>query len=175
MMREALARGRRVTTVAADVRALPFRSASFDVVVCADNALAHMMTLANLRAALASMTRVLRPGGLLILTTRTDYARAEHPTTSPVQVTETPDGKVLTFQLWDWHCDGEHYDMQHIQLLPDGDGYQVRVRRAVSWALTRAEITEQATLVGLLSLAWHEPADSGFFQPVLTCRKNIVQ
>ena len=63
--------------------------------------------------------------------------------------------------------------MQHIQLLPDGDGYQVRVRRAVSWAVTRAEITEQASSVGLASLTWHEPAESGFFQPVLTCRKPI--
>lgn len=171
--REAVARGRRVATVAADMRELPFDSATFDVVVCGDNSLAHMMTLANLRAALASMTRVLRPGGLLILTTRTDDGREEHPTFSPVQVTDAPDGRVLTFQLWNWHSDGEHYDMQHIQLLPDKDGYQVRVRRLACWAVTCAEITEQANSVGLVSLKWHEPSDSGFFQPVLTCRKPM--
>ena len=69
-----------------------------------------------------------------------------------------------------WHADGEHYYMQHIQLLPSDSGFEVRVRRTSSWALTGAEITEQANAAGFTSLTWHTPEDSGFFQPVLTGR-----
>ncbi|MFZ3469534.1 hypothetical protein ACODT3_29350 [Streptomyces sp. 4.24] len=38
--------------------------------VCADNALPHLLTAAGVRAALAEMLRVLRPGGLLLLSAR---------------------------------------------------------------------------------------------------------
>ncbi len=56
---------------------------------------------------------ILLPNGLLILTTRSDFARERHPTGGPVQVSPTPDGPVITFQLWDWDPDGRHYDMPH--------------------------------------------------------------
>ncbi len=77
---------------------------------------------------------------------------------------------MITFQLWDWHPDGQHFDLQHIQLKPNADTYVVRVRRATSWALTRAELTDAAHAVGYSSTTWHDPEDSDFGQPLLTCR-----
>lgn len=126
--------------------------------------------MAELATAFVEMKRVLRPDGLLVVTTRSDFARESRPTASPVQVSRTPEGPVLTFQLWDWHREGSHYDLQHIQLKPDGSSYAIRVRRTTSWALTRAEITDVARRAGYRSLRWHAPEDTGFGQPVLVCR-----
>lgn len=123
---EAAARGHRVPSVAADICHLPFSRAAFDVVVCAHNAIAQLLSLTEPAKALVEMKRVLRPNGLLIPTTRSDFARERHPTSGPVQVSPTPDGPVIIFQLWDWDPDGRHYDLQHIQLKPDDDTYTVR-------------------------------------------------
>nr|WP_310942110.1 methyltransferase domain-containing protein [Streptomyces sp. gCLA4] len=60
--REAAARGLAPPVAAADMRTPPFVDASFDAVVCADNALPHLLTAQDVRAALAETRRVLRPG-----------------------------------------------------------------------------------------------------------------
>jgi SAM-dependent methyltransferase len=171
---EAAARGARLPTAAADMRRLPFVSSVFDVVVCADNSLAHLLTAPDVEAALAGMRRVLRDGGLLLLTLRDyDAIRRTTPAAAPPQVSEGSDGRVITFQLWHWHEDGERYDQEYFQLLPgdgDGDDWAVRVRRTTSWALTRAQLAEVVTAAGFVDVCWHDPASSGFYQPVLTAR-----
>ncbi|MFF1302401.1 class I SAM-dependent methyltransferase [Streptomyces sp. NPDC058307] len=170
--REAGARGTKVPAAAADMRRLPFVPSVFDVVVCADNSMAHLLTASDAEAALTDMRRVLRDGGLLLLTLRDyDEIRRTRPATAPLQVSETSDGRVITFQLWHWHEDGEHYEQEHFQLLPgDRDDWAVRVRRTTSWALTRAQLTEFVAAAGFVGVRWHDPADSGFYQPVLTAR-----
>ncbi len=59
-----------VRWVRADGRALPFEGASFDVVVCA----LMMGHVDDLEAALSEIARVLRPGGLLLLSDFHPYA-----------------------------------------------------------------------------------------------------
>ncbi|MER6283028.1 class I SAM-dependent methyltransferase [Streptomyces sviceus] len=169
---EAVARGARLPTAAADMRRLPFVPSVFDVVVCADNSMAHLLTAPDVAAALADMRRVLRDGGLLLLTLRDyDVIRRTRPGAAPAQVSEGSDGRVITFQLWHWHEDGERYDQEYFQLRPgDGDDWAVRVRRTTSWALTRAQLTEFVTAAGFVDVRWHDPASSGFYQPVLTAR-----
>ncbi|MFF7640124.1 methyltransferase domain-containing protein [Streptomyces canus] len=169
---EATARGARLPTTAADMRRLPFVSSVFDVVVCADNSMAHLLTAQDVAASLADMRRVLREGGLLLLTLRDyDELRRTRPGAAPPQVSESSDGRVITFQLWHWHEDGERYDQEYFQLRPGGgDDWAVRVRRTTSWALTRAQLTEFVTAAGFGDVRWHDPASSGFYQPVLTAR-----
>lgn len=53
--------------LAADVLALPFRSAAFDVIV-SNSTLDHFADAAGIPAALAELHRVLRPGGILLIT-----------------------------------------------------------------------------------------------------------
>ncbi|MGP3921486.1 class I SAM-dependent methyltransferase [Nonomuraea sp. 10N515B] len=169
---EAAARGTSLPTAAADMRSLPFTTSAFDVVLCADNSLPHLLSPQDLQTALLGMRRVLRDGGLLVITVRAyDEARRTHPTATPPQVTQTPDGQVITFQLWHWHEDGERYTLEHFQLLPAGSTWDVRVRRTTYWALTRRQLTDSVADAGFTGISWHTPATSGFFQPVLTAQR----
>jgi SAM-dependent methyltransferase len=73
--------GRVADIVVADMRSLPWRS-EFDLVTCVDDAVNYMLEEEDLRAALSSMARVLRPDGIAvfdantILTYRTDWAES---------------------------------------------------------------------------------------------------
>lgn len=172
------ARGRHVPLggVCADMRALPFGMAVFDVVICADNSLPHLLTGDDLDAALAGMRRVLRPGGLLAISTRDyDADRRDKPRWRPPLVTATPGGRAITFHLWHWHEDGERYDMELFQLVPgpeaDGESWSVHVVRATYWALTREQVSRHVTAAGFGELRWLAPAESGFFQPLLLARR----
>ncbi|WP_436851016.1 class I SAM-dependent methyltransferase [Streptomyces hokutonensis] len=170
---EAATRGIALPVTAADMRALPFRASAFDVVVCADNSLPHLLTQDDVHAALAGMRRVLRDDGLLVLSVRNyDEVRATRPASAAPQVSTTPEGRVVTFQLWHWHEDRERYDLEHFQLVPDGGGWEVRVRRTTYWALTRRQLTDAVLEAGFTDAGWHEPESSGFFQPVLTARRG---
>lgn len=174
--KEAAARGLRLRTAAADMTRLPFGDRSFDAVVCADNSLPHLLTPDAVEAALGEMRRVLRPGGVLLVSTRPyDRLRRERPESTPPQVREGTGGRAVTFQLWHWRPDGERYDLEHFQLLPGGEGesgrYEVRTRRTSYWALSQAQLTGFARRAGLTEPAWHEPQETGFFQPVLMARR----
>lgn len=67
--------------VVADMRSLPWQS-EFDLVTCVDDAVNYMLDEEDLRAAVSSMARALRPDGIAvfdantILTYRTDWAES---------------------------------------------------------------------------------------------------
>lgn len=80
---EARKRGVRPDLAAADMRALPFGDEQFAAVICADNALAHLITSVDLAAGLAEMTRVLCSGGVLVASTRDyDAVRLDPPSST---------------------------------------------------------------------------------------------
>ncbi|MFE6051289.1 class I SAM-dependent methyltransferase [Kitasatospora sp. NPDC056446] len=169
---EAARRGLDLPTAAADMRRLPFPDDRFDVVVCADNALPHLLTAEDVLAALGEMHRVLRPGGLLLLTTRPyDELRRTRPSSTTPQTSEPAGQRSVAFQLWHWHEDGERYDLELFQLRPDDAGqWRVDVRRSTYWALTQGQLTAFAEEAGFTGTGWEPPADTGFFQPVLIAR-----
>ncbi|WP_327659192.1 MULTISPECIES: class I SAM-dependent methyltransferase [unclassified Streptomyces] len=172
--REAASRGLPLHTAAADMRQLPFTDGRFDVVVCADNALPHLLTAQDVRTALTEMRRVLRPGGLLLASTRPyeDLLR-EHPASTPPQVHRSEEGRTVTFQLWHWQDDGEHYDLEHFQLLPDAaEDWRVRVRRTSYWALGQERLAGLAAEAGFADGAWRAPEETGFFQPLFVARAD---
>ncbi len=82
-----------------------------------------------------------------------------------------PEGRTITFQLWYWHEDGEHDDLELFQLRPDGSGWATTVRRATYRALRRSRTSDFVADAGFGEVAWSEPERSGFFQPVLTARR----
>ena len=158
--------------VAADMRRLPFPDGVFDAVVCADNAVPHLLTGADVRQALAEMRRVVVPGGVVLVSIRDyDEVRRTRPEVTPVGVHRGRDGVTATFQLWSWHDDGERYDLDHLVIDGRDGGWHVRARRASYWALTRAELAGLADDAGLAEVRWLLPDRSGFFQPLLVARR----
>ncbi|MBG7697815.1 class I SAM-dependent methyltransferase [Streptomyces sp. MC1] len=172
-VREAARRGVSLPAAAADMRRLPFPDGRFDSVVCADNSLPHLLTEQDVRAALTEMRRVLRPAGLLLVSTRPyeDLLR-DRPTSTPPHVHRAAaDGeRTVTFQLWHWHDDGEHYDLEHFQLLPAGGEWRVKVRRTTYWALGQGRLADLAAKAGFVAPEWRMPQETGFFQPLLVAR-----
>ncbi|MGV9563828.1 class I SAM-dependent methyltransferase [Streptomyces sp. NPDC003480] len=174
--REAARRSVSLRTAAADMRRLPFPDGRFDTVVCADNSLPHLLTERDVHAALAEMRRVLRPGGLLLVSTRPyDDLLRDRPASTPPQahrIADCADGgeRTVTFQLWHWHDDGEHYDLEHFQLLAANGEWRVKVRRTTYWALGRDRLAGLAAEAGFVDLRWRMPQETGFFQPLLVAR-----
>jgi ubiquinone/menaquinone biosynthesis C-methylase UbiE len=83
---ECRVRGVTVQLRRADMRLLPHRDEAFDVVVCVDNALPHLLTADDASSAFGEWARVLRPGGLANVTTREyDELLVQRPTVAPVQ------------------------------------------------------------------------------------------
>jgi SAM-dependent methyltransferase len=156
----------------ADMRELPLGDSCADAVVCADNALPHLLAGSDVLAALTQMSRVLRPGGTVMITTR-DYDRvlAEPPPGTLPQVFTSGERRIISFQLWNWH-DTDIYDLEHFQVVQDADGPLSVERRTVTYrAYTRAALTGLATAAGLEDITWHMPVRTGFFQPVMTARR----
>jgi ubiquinone/menaquinone biosynthesis C-methylase UbiE len=169
---EAHRRNLRPPLAVADMRALPFADRSFDGLVCADNALPHLTTSADLARGLSEMARVLRAEGLLLISLRDyDTARRQRTNSTPPSVRETSRGRVITFQLWHWHDDGERYNLEHFQLLPtDHNTWQIHRRNTTYWALTRGQLNQALHAAGFQRVQWHESDETGFFQPIVTAR-----
>jgi SAM-dependent methyltransferase len=98
-------------------------SARADAVVCADNALPHLLAHSDVVAALRQMNRVLRPGGTVIVSIR-DYDRilTDPPASTLPQVFASGGARVISFQLWDWRGEKDIYDLEHFQVHEQADG-----------------------------------------------------
>ncbi len=109
--REATVRRLPLASLVADFRALPVRSATFDVVLICDNALPHLDSEADIKGALAECLRCVRRGGGCLISMR-DYGPP--PPSGTVEV--RPYGerhwagrRYHLRQVWTWH--GPRYDL----------------------------------------------------------------
>jgi SAM-dependent methyltransferase len=169
--REASARGLRIATAVADIRALDVDGAGgFDAAVSFDNALAHLLDDADLDAACAALRRAVRPGGVLLASIRDyDDLLRERPSADLPRRFVSEDGERIVFQLWDWLSD-DRYLLRHFVMHGERGGWSVTERRTSCRALTRAAVSDALARAGFEEIVWRTPQDTGFYQPIVTAR-----
>lgn len=166
---EARERGIAVSLEVADVRALPPRRA--DAVISCDNALPHLLTDADLAAAVRSVHGCLAAGGLFLATTR-DYDAILRDGTRGVlpAVHGTGADRRIVGQAWQWAGDRRTVEINVFFLRRQGDAWTATVRTATYRALRRAELTAALETGGFGDVRWLVPEESGYYQPVVVAR-----
>ncbi|MGE3908954.1 MAG: class I SAM-dependent methyltransferase [Chloroflexota bacterium] len=179
--REAARLGVPLTTGVADLRALDTVPGTFDVVLSCDNALPHLLTDDDLALAARGMYARLRQGGLLIISLR-DYDRllAERPRAELPRVFDRPEGRQIAFQVWDWHPEAPTYTLHQFivweGLTPGAQeasdvGWQTHHEATIYRALQRRDLTAILQQTGFREPRWHEPDETGYYQPIITAQK----
>jgi SAM-dependent methyltransferase len=169
--REAIARRLPLFSLVADFRALPVRSAAFDVVLLCDNSLPHLDSEADIQEALAECFRCVRRGGGCLISMR-DYESP--PPTGTVEV--RPYGARLWAgrryhlrQVWTWR--GRRYDLSFEITPADGAESGATVLKTSYLAIPVGRVIGLMRTVGFENV---ERVDGRFFQPVLVGTRPMV-
>jgi SAM-dependent methyltransferase len=170
--REASARGMSIDFTVADMRASnDHQKRDFDVVLCADNSLPHLLSDEEITVALRQFLAALKPGGLCLISVR-DYARVER---GGIQVKQhgvrTEKGKRwILFQLWEWR--GPIYDLHFYFVADDVQSSCVtHVFRSCYYAVSIEHLIQLMVSVGFEQV---RRIDDVFFQPVIAGRRQLV-
>lgn len=143
----------------------------FDAVISCDNSLPHMLTREDLLLAARSIRSRLKPEGLFLASIR-DYDRIleERPRATTPSVIDSQEGRRVYFQVWDWEEDGLSYVFNLFLLSEKGDGWQMAHHDARYRAVLRDELREVLEEAGFSDANWKMPAESGYYQPIVTAR-----
>ena len=167
---EAAKRGLNVRFAVADVRELQCAfDQKFDVVISCDNSLPHLLTDEDLTLALRNIRHVLTDKGLFVASIR-DYDRllAEKPSYVVMNPGGTHEEEVIVFQIWDWSKESDTY-LLRLSIMNQAAGeWRVKEIRTRYRAIRRSELTAALEAVGFEKVAWHQPEQSGYFQPIVT-------
>ena len=150
----------------ADFRALSdVFSQQFDIVICMDNALPHMLTRQDLETAIRSISSRVKPGGLFVASIRDyDALLQEKPPYSPPYIHTTEAGRRVSFQTWSW--EGNHYRLTQY-IIDDEETLQISKFDCEYRATPRAELTALLNASGCSRVAWLFPEETGFYQPIV--------
>ncbi|HET7231491.1 MAG TPA: class I SAM-dependent methyltransferase [Longimicrobium sp.] len=161
---EASARGLVIDFSIADMRAAhDAHGGGWDVVLCADNALPHLLTDDEILAALRQFRACTRPSGVCLVSVRDYAADARTNDVQPYGLREKDGARFIILQHRAWS--GDHYDLTFYIVEDRGGGTATtHALRSRYYAIT----TER--LLGLMraaGLARAERLDGAFFQPLL--------
>jgi SAM-dependent methyltransferase len=157
-----------VTAVIADFRDLQAAGLQrFSAVMALENSLPHLLEESDVRSAFASMAACLRPGGVLLVSTR-DYDAERTTVNAPTRVLDN--GARVVVQVWDWQ-EADVYLLRYLFITRSPQGiWDVLERTVPLRAWTRAQLSAVAEEVGLQDLRWIPPDRSGYHQQILCAR-----
>jgi glycine/sarcosine N-methyltransferase len=165
--------GTPLTVLPADFRDLRGVSGEFDVVICCDNAVAHLLDQADLELSLKQMYRRLRPGGLLAISVR-DYDRAlkDRPAIAPpIDIPGPPRRVVVRLHEWD-AADRPLHTVRFLILTQQSTGWTITEHATRLRAITSAQLSGAARRAGFEQIRWLDAAKARFHQPVMTARRG---
>ena len=144
-------------------------SQTFDIAICMDNALPHMLSEKDLASAICSITSRIASGGIFVASIRDyDALLLSKPAYSPPYIYKTENGQRVSFQTWDW--EGDCYKL--VQYIIEDDGTaQVSKYDCMYRATRREEITRLLQKNGCWEVKWLFPEETGFYQPIVIARK----
>jgi len=144
-------------------------SERFDLVICMDNALPHMLSKEALAAAIRSISNQITPGGMFVASIRDyDALLAEKPSYSPPYIHKTDKGQRVSFQTWVW--DGDHYKLTQY-IIDDEETLQISKFDCEYRATPREELTELLIANGCTEVVWKYPEETKFYQPIIIAKK----
>jgi SAM-dependent methyltransferase len=168
---EAARRGLAIDAKVADMRdAWDAHGRVFPVVLCADNALPHLLTDAEILDALRGFLRCTAPGGICLISIR-DYGAIDLRTARvhPYGVREEDGARWVLFQVWDPRPPLYETSLYVVEDRRDA-GVQTRVMRATYYALPVARLMELMQEAGFADV---RRLDDAFYQPLLIARRPV--
>jgi SAM-dependent methyltransferase len=162
---EAARRGLSIAYSAADMReAHRHHAREFDVVLCADNSLPHLLSNEEIAAALREFFLCTKPGGLVVVSVR-DYDVLERGgvQVKPHGVRFEGAARYVLFQVWEWR--GPLYDMSFYVVRDDGGSEcSTQVTRTTYHAVSIPALIRLMEAAGFVEV---RRIDNVFFQPLL--------
>jgi len=144
-------------------------SETFDIVICMDNALPHMLTKDALETAIRSITSQLAAGGIFVASIRDyDSILLTKPLYAPPYIHKTNNGQRVSFQTWIWN--DEHYKLTQY-IIDDEETLQVSKFDCEYRATRRDELTSLLRINGCSEVVWKFPEETGFYQPIVIAKK----
>ena len=141
----------------------------FDIVICMDNALPHMLSRSALEAAVRSITNQIVQGGMFVASIRDyDALLMEKPPYSPPYIHKTDKGQRVSFQTWTWA--GEHYKLTQY-IVDDEETLQISKFDCEYRATRREELKDLLLANGCSEVVWKFPEETGFYQPIVIAKK----
>lgn len=141
----------------------------FDVIICMDNALPHMLSPEDLEAAVKSIVDQMAAGGLFVASIRDyDALLTEKPPYSPPYIHKTDQGQRVSFQTWNWEDD--RYKLTQY-IIDDEDTLQISKFDCEYRTIRRQELTDLLTAFGCSKVEWKFPEETGFYQPIVIAQK----
>ena len=142
---------------------------TFDIIICMDNALPHMLSHDALASAIASITGRMKKDGIFVASIRDyDVLLCSKPPYSPPYIHKTSNGQRVSFQTWTWE-DDRYKLIQYI--IDDGEMLQASKFECEYRATRRAEITDLLHASGCSEVKWLFPEETGFYQPIVVAKK----
>jgi len=162
---EATRRSLSIDFSVADMRAARQHHArEFDVVLCADNSLPHLLSDQEISACLGEFYLCTKPGGTCIVSVR-DYAALERSgvQVKPYGVRVDGGTRYVLFQVWTWR--GCLYDVSFYIVRDDGGSEcHTTVLRSTYYAISISDIIRLMEKAGFANVA---RIDDKFFQPLV--------
>lgn len=156
----------------ADLRTLSGQVAGmFDVAISCDNSLPHLPSREDLLLAAQNIRSKLRANGLFLASIRDyDELARERPSGTMPRVFDSPEGKRIYFQVWDWASDGRSYTVHLFLVNESGGHWQTQHHETRYRALLRTELADILREAGFREVFWRMPEDSGYYQPIVRAR-----
>ncbi|MGQ0588662.1 MAG: class I SAM-dependent DNA methyltransferase [Sphingosinicella sp.] len=149
-----------------DIRNAQFAH-EFDVAISVDNSLAHF-DRNELPGSLTAIRRRL-PAGAVFLASMRDYdalLNARPGGSSPRSIVSKGSFRIVG-QGWVWAEDGSAVDVT-LFVLEKRSAWQASLYEFRLYPHRRMEIERALEDAGFTQVAWHEPRDTGFYQPIVT-------